>query len=244
MGIFLRCTMLSHSLPCEWRAQCPRQGREHRSHFGSSCHKPLLLTRRWRFFFLLFALLRLMPNRRWQNQGPPSVRCSECHDVGRCPSPSPSRLPARRLPEEVVSAVQGRVHKLERVLEVLGEDSRHEFQAKAAAQGVPVGVQLEQSLKFVERLEKRLRVLDEERAKEARLMEEAKQRVAHLRSELAAESPHHNPRTVPADYATGIGCQEFVWRDCSASGKIFAQSCRCEATNPSPNLFTGENCSG
>ena len=45
--------------------------------------------------------------------------------------------------------------------------------AKAAAQGVPVGVQLEQSLKFVERSEKRLRVLDEERAKEARLLEEA-----------------------------------------------------------------------
>ena len=43
--------------------------------------------------------------------------------------------------------------------------------AKATAQGIPLGVQL-----------------DEEHAKEARLFEEAKQRVARLRSELAAES--------------------------------------------------------
>ena len=47
--------------------------------------------------------------------------------------------------------------KLERALEVLGEDSGPEFQvlqnslkkAKAAAQNVPLGVQLEQSLTFV-----------------------------------------------------------------------------------------------
>ena len=81
----------------------------------------------------------------------------------------------------------------------MGEDSGPQFQvlqsslkkSKAAAQGVPIGVQLEQSLKFVERPEKRLRVLDEERAKEASLLEEAKQRVERLRSELAAESSAH-----------------------------------------------------
>ena len=58
---------------------------------------------------------------------------------------------------------------------MLGEDSGPEFQvlqnslkkAKTTAQGFPLGVQLEQSLKFVERSEKRLQVLDEERAKEA-----------------------------------------------------------------------------
>ena len=80
--------------------------------------------------------------------------------------------------QKVVSAAQERVKKLERALEVLGEDSGPEFQvfqnslkkAKSAAQSVPGGVQLEQSLKFVERSEKQLRVLDEERAKEARLL--------------------------------------------------------------------------
>ena len=90
---------------------------------------------------------------------------------------------------------------------MLGEDSGPEFQvlqnslkkAKAAAQGVPFGVQLQQSLKFVERSEKRLQVLNEERAKEARLLEEVKQRAARLRSELAAES--HPPPTVPTDHA-------------------------------------------
>ena len=99
--------------------------------------------------------------------------------------------------QKVVSAAQERVQKLEWALEVLGEDSGPEFQvlqnslkkAKSAAQSVPGGVQLEQSLKFVERSEKRLRVLDEERAKEARLLEEAKQRVARLRSELAEAQP-------------------------------------------------------
>ena len=114
---------------------------------------------------------------------------------------------------------------LERALEVLGEDSGPEFQvlqnslkkAKAAAQGVPLGVQLEQSLKFVERSEKRLRVLDEERAKEARLLEEAKQRVARLRSELAAERPHHPPPMVPPDCAQELvqlrACVEGLQRE-------------------------------
>ena len=54
--------------------------------------------------------------------------------------------PTRRSPEEVVSAAQERVQKLERVLEVLGEDSGPEFhvlqnslkKAKAAAQRVPL----------------------------------------------------------------------------------------------------------
>ena len=47
------------------------------------------------------------------------------------------------------------------------------------------------SLKFVERLDKRWQVLDEERTKEASLLGEAKQRVELLRSELAAKSPVH-----------------------------------------------------
>ena len=73
-------------------------------------------------------------------------------------------MATRRSPEEVVSAAQERVQKLERALEVLEEGSWPEFQvlqnslkkAKAAAQGVPVVVRLEQSLKFVVRSEKRL----------------------------------------------------------------------------------------
>ena len=119
----------------------------------------------------------------------------------RAPAQTRRDPPKRRSPEEVVSAAQERVQKLERALEVLGEDSGPEFQvlqnslkkATAAAQGVPLGDQLEQSLKFAERSEKRLQVLDEERAKEARLLEEAKQRVARLRSELAAESHRSKP---------------------------------------------------
>ena len=111
----------------------------------------------------------------------------------------PRRDPtARRSLEEVVSAAQEKVQKFELALKVLGEDSGPEFQvlqnslkkAKAAAQGVPIGVQLELSLKFVERSEKRLQVLDGERTTEASLLKGAKQRVACLRSKLAAESPH------------------------------------------------------
>ena len=54
-----------------------------------------------------------------------------------------------------------RVKKLERALEALGEDSGPEYQVlqsslkKAKAQGFPIGVQLEQSLKFIKRSEKR-----------------------------------------------------------------------------------------
>ena len=131
------------------------------------------------------------PRGRWRNP-----------DRGTSALAQTRRDQPRLSPEEAVTAARERVQKLERALEVLGEDSGPEFQvlqnsvkkAKAAAQGVPVGVQLEQTLKFVERSEKRLRVLDKERAKEARLLEEAQQRVARLRSELAAESPHHSPR--------------------------------------------------
>ena len=135
------------------------------------------------------------PRGRWRN----SVRGTSAVVQTRRDQP-------RLTPEEALTAPRERVQKLERALEVLGEDSGPEFQvlqnslkkAKAAAQGVPVGVQLEQILKFVERSEKRLRVLDEERAKEARLLEEAQQRVARLRSELAA-GPQHPPPTVPPD---------------------------------------------
>ena len=83
--------------------------------------------------------------------------------------------------------------KLARALEALGEDSGPEFQAlqsslkkaRAAAQGIPIGVQLEQSMKFVERSEKGLQALDEERAQRRVCW------VERLRSELAAESPAH-----------------------------------------------------
>ena len=231
-----------------------------------------------------------MPNRRWQNgesrkgwrhdtdigqllwqqilrgPRPPSVRwptAQKSHDGRGASAKAQTRRdpPTRRSPEEVVSAAQERVQKLERALEVLGEDSRPEFQvlqdslkkAKAAAQRVPFVVQLEQSLKFVERSEKRLRVLDEERAKEARLLEEAKQRVARLRSELAAESPHHHPPTVPADYAQELVQLRACVEDCSANGKIFVQSCRCEARGAAVGgaghcpihlpIFSRESCS-
>ena len=102
------------------------------------------------------------------------------------------------------------MQKLKRALEALGEDSGPEYQvllsslkkAKAAAQGVPIGVQLEQSLKFVERSEKRLRVLDEERANEASLLTQAKQRVEWLRSELVAGMDCQEvPPTFPCNFA-------------------------------------------
>ena len=71
------------------------------------------------------------------------------HDGGGARAPAQTRRdqPTRRSPEEVVTGAQERVQKLERALEVLGEDSGPEFQvlqnslkkAKAAAQGVPIG---------------------------------------------------------------------------------------------------------
>ena len=162
-------------------------------------------------------------------------------------------------PKRVVTAAQERVQKLERALEVLGEDSGPELQvlqnswkkAKVAAQSVPVGVQLEQSLKFVERSEKRLRVLDEERAKEARLLEEAQQRVARSRSELAAKSPHNLPPTVPPDFAQELvqlrACVEGLQREredfraqLSMRGERRSRGTSRSLPNPSPDLFTGE----
>ena len=123
--------------------------------------------------------------------------------------------------------------------------------ATAATQSVPLGVQLEQSLKFVERSEKRLKVLDEERAKEARLLEEAKQRVARLRSELAAESPYHSPPTVPTDYAQELvqlrACVEGLQRErgdfraeLSRRGERRSHGRSRSLPNPSHDLFSGE----
>ena len=175
----------------------------------------------------------------------------------KCRCSDPSR-PARLAPEEALTAARERVQKLERALEVLGEDSGPEFQvlqnslkkAKAAAQSVPVGVQLEQTLKFVERSEKRLRVLDEERAKEARLLEEAQQRVARLRSELAA-GPQHPPPTVPPDYVQELvqlrACVEGLQREredlrvqLSMRGERRSRGRSRSLPNPSPDLVTGE----
>ena len=142
---------------------------------------------------------------------------------------------------------------------MLGEDSGPEFQvlqnslkkAKAAARGVPLGVQLEQSLKFVERSEKRLRVLDEERSKEARLLEEAKQRVARLRSELAAERPQQPPPMVLPDCAQELvqlrACVEGLQRkredlraQLSMRGERRSRGRSRSLPNPSPDLSAGE----
>ena len=230
-----------------------------------------------------------MPNRRWQNgeskkgwrrdadlgqlfwqqilggPRPPSVRwpkAQKSHDRGGAGAPvQPCRdAPARRSPDEVVNAAQERVQKLERALEVLGEDSGPEYQvlhnslkkAKAAAQGVPIGVQLEESLKFIERSEKRLRILDEERAKEATLLEEAKERVARLRSELVVETPRqHPPPTAPANYAVELAqlraCVDELQREredlraeLSKRGERRSRGRSRSLPNPSTGLFTGE----
>ena len=96
-----------------------------------------------------------------------------------------------------------------------------------------------------------MRVLDEERAKEARLLEEAKQRVARLRSELAAENPHHLPPTVPTDYAQELvqlrACVEGLQREgedlraeLSRRGERRSRGRSRSLPNPSPDLFTGE----
>ena len=56
---------------------------------------------------------------------------------------------------------------------------------------VRLGVQLENSLRFVERSEKRVLAMDAAHAKEQLCMEEAKQCVEHLRFKFAASDHHH-----------------------------------------------------
>ena len=107
---------------------------------------------------------------------------------------APHRDPATCcLLEEDVAAIQERIQKLERVLDVFGRGFRARVPGAPEVfdEGLSSGTQLEQFLKFVRQSQKRLQVFDEERTKEkeARLLEEAKQRVARLR--LAAREPPH-----------------------------------------------------
>ena len=137
----------------------------------------------------------------------------------------------RLVPEEALTAAQERVQKLERALEVLGEDSGPKFQvlqnslkkAKAAAQGVPVGFH---------------RLQNSSNDWRSGCESSTQQRVARLRSELAAESPQHPPPMVPPDYVQELVqlrvCVDYelvqlrVCVDYNESGKIFVLSCRCE----------------
>ena len=82
-------------------------------------------------------------------------------------------------------------------------------------------------------------------------MEEAQQRVARLSSELAAESPHHPPPTVPPDYAQELvhlrACVEGLQREredlraqLMMRGERRSLGRSRSLPNPSPDLFTGE----
>ena len=87
---------------------------------------------------------------------------------------------------------------MEAVLHTLGDEDTPEVKslqgvlkkAKVAAQGIPVGVQLEECQKFVARCEKRIAALDVERSKELERLEEGNSNLERLRLIRASHKSH------------------------------------------------------
>ena len=117
--------------------------------------------------------------------------------------------------------------------------------AKASAQGVPVGVQLEQSLKFVERSEKRC-ASPRRRAREGgqvvgRSATTCRTFAFRVGSREAHTTLHQR---FPPDYAQEIGSVESLCGGIAT--RAGRSSCTCSRgrsrslPNPSPDLFAGE----
>ena len=150
------------------------------------------------------------PSQQWPStkRRATSVVESPAQRQQRTPPPIPSshaqqnRQPARapevrvhRSPDEVAAAGQQRVQRLEAALQTLGDEDTPEVKslqdalkkAKVAAQGIPVGVHLEECQKFVARCEKRIAALDVERSRELERLEEGKSNLERLRQIVASQ---------------------------------------------------------
>ena len=196
---------------------------------------------------------------------PPSVRwptAQKSHDGGGARAPPQTRhdSPTRRSPDEVVSAAQERVQKLKRTCSrsvgggIPDPSSRCSRTLWRRAKLRHKTFQLGSGWSSLRNSSNDRRSGSEsstERAKEARLLEEAKQRAARLRTELVAESPHYDPPTNPADYAQELVqlrvCVEEFQRErgefraeLSTQGERRSRGRSRSLPNPSPDLFAGE----
>ena len=107
-----------------------------------------------------------------QQRKPPPIPSSHAQQ-NRQPARAPE-VRVHRSPDEVAAAAQQRVQRLEAALQTVGDEDTPEVKslqdalkkAKVAAQGIPMGVQLEECQKFVARCEKRIAALYVERSRE------------------------------------------------------------------------------
>ena len=123
------------------------------------------------------------------------------------PQPVPVQLRWQRSqrsgqdPEEAQKVAQHRVKRLESAMAALGETVSAEAraldaalkEARRAAQGRPIAVQITECLAFIQRSQNRLRQMEEERVAEQKALDEARARLSRLHEEMA-RIPEPSPR--------------------------------------------------
>ena len=132
---------------------------------------------------------------------------------GQWRAQEPQSPPVRRRvnsgkdPEEVQVAARHRVERLENALQALGETESTLAQglyaalqeARRAAQGRPLAVQLKESQAFIERSQNRLRQMEEERVLEKKALDEGLARLSRLpRGSPVVTQPAQIPVAVPS----------------------------------------------
>ena len=111
----------------------------------------------------------------------------------------------RSNPDEVQAAARARVARLEEALKILGEGDSTEVRglqaalkdARRAAQDRPLAAQVEECQAFIQRSQRRLARLEEERAKEQAELDAALGRMARFREEMARAVPTAAPPVCP-----------------------------------------------
>ena len=116
-------------------------------------------------------------------------------------------------PEECAAAARARIPQLEAALAALGNSTGPEVvalqqalkKARTDAEGMPLATQLKECQLFVERKEKKIASIDQERAHEMKLLEEGRARLERLRKEveILQQGPQIAPQ-IPANISGDV----------------------------------------